>query len=377
MATPRYAGPTNVFVPSATAQVVGFIVDDKKFKIREYTQWFGSESADTTTGVEKPIAGYWILDPDEPVRVGPVITPSSNPDPQGTGPSVDNEDLWHPGNNRPDANVAVNFKFITAQMDRRNYGYQLDSQTRDVADLPIMEIYRKTALSKAMRKKTWRVIKTLENSANWPSTNTADANTLNGGQGTWATASSDENSANRYAIRNAVANACVQVALQTNDVVGPEDLKMIISPNVARTLANTGEIYGYLKSSPDALGRQGGEGELKERFGFPRYYAGVEWIIESAVAVTEERNAAGTAATTNRVFIKNDTTAVLVARPGSVAGVPGAPSFSTIQVWYYKYEMAVHEEFDSWNLQYKGAVVDQYAEVLAAPRAGYLITNIL
>ena len=39
--------------------------------------------------------------------------------------------------------------------------------------------------------------------------------------------------------------------------------------------------------------------------------------------------------------------------------------------------MAIEEMFDVWNKKNKGSVVDQYAEVLAAQRAGYLITNIL
>ncbi len=376
MATPRYASPTNVFVPSATAQVIGFIKDGN-WKLREYCQFFGSTDSVNSGGIEKPIAGYYIVDPDEPVRVGPAITMSSNPDPQGTGPGVDNEDLWEPGNNRPPSNVALNFKFITAQMDRRNYGYQLDDQTMTAADLPIMEFYRKTALSKAMRKKITRVIKTLENTANWPTANVADANALNQGAGKWSSASSDEQSPNAYAIRKSVIAAVVNVVLQTNNVVEPNDLKILVSPNAAYTLANTGEIYGYLKSSPFSREEAEGKNKLQENYGLPRFYAGVEWIIEDTAAVFEERNAAGTAATANRLFIKNDTTAVLVARPGSVNGSPGAPSFSTMQIWYYKYEMAVHEEYDSWNLQHKGAVVDQYAEVLAAGRAGQLITNIL
>jgi hypothetical protein len=376
MATPRYPGPTNVFVPAATAQVVGYINTDN-WRIRDYTQWFGSTDSATGGGVDKPIAGYWILDPDEPVRVGPNIAMTANPDPQGVSGGIDNEDLWFPATDRPPANVALNFKFITVQMSRRNYGYQLDEQTIDAADLPIMEFYRRTALSKAMRKKVYRVIKTLENTSNWPASNVADANVLNLGAGKWGGASADEQSPNAYAIRKSVLAAVVQIVLQTNNVVTPNQIKAVISPNAAYSMANTGEIYGYLKSSPFSKERAEGRNDLQDTYGMPRFYAGVEWIIEDAVAVAEERNAAGTAATTNRIFIKNDTTAVLVARPGSVDGAPGAPSFSTMQVWYYKYEMAVEEMHDVWNKQQKGAVVDQYAEVLAANRAGFLITNIL
>ncbi len=374
MATPRYPGPLNVFVPSATSQVIAFLKSATEYKIRKYTQWFGSKDK-MNTG--KPIAGYWIYDPDAPVRIGPNIAPTANVDPQGIGPGPDNIYRWDPATDRPPANITGNFKLITVQMDRRNYGYQLDEQTDETADLPIRNIFRQQALNYAMKMKTWRVIKMLELVANWPTTNTADANTLNGGKGTWDKASSDELSPTAYAIRKSIIAAVIQIVLQTNGAVRVGDLRCVISPNLAFAMGSSGEIYGYVKSSAFSQERQEGKNELMESYGMPRFYAGMEFIVEDEVVVTDEMNALGTPATTGRVFIKNDTSAIIVARPGSVDGVAGAPSFSTVQVWFYKYEMAVEEHRDVWNKQEKGAVVDQFAEVPAALRAGFLVTNTL
>lgn len=373
MSTQRFASPTNVFVPAATGLVVGFIREPGNFKLREYTQWFGSETKDS--GTKKPIAGYWIYDPDAPVRIGPNIAGTANPDPQGIGAGPDNRFRWDPNTDRPPALDAAGFKFQTVQMERRNYGYQIDEQTDDAADMPLLAFERSSKLNIAMTVKTWRVVKMLENSANWPSTNVADANVLNGGKGPWSTASSDGTSSTGLAIRKSIIAVQLAIKLQTNGVVVPKDLRCVISPNLAGIMGSTDEIYNFVKFGPYSQQRAEGRNELLESYGMPRFYAGMEFVIEDAVAVTEEMNAAGTAATTNRLWVKNDTSAVVVARPGAVDGVQGSKSFSTVQIWYYKYEMAVEEMRDTWNKQIKGAIVDQFAEVPTALRAGYLITN--
>src|SRR5215831_10262407 len=116
MATPRYPGPLNVFVPQATEQVIAYLKKATQFKLREYTQWFGSKDK-MMTG--KPLAGYWIYDTDAPARIGPNIAGTANADPQGTGAGPDNQWRWDPATDRPPANITGNFKLITVQMDRR------------------------------------------------------------------------------------------------------------------------------------------------------------------------------------------------------------------------------------------------------------------
>lgn len=374
--TPRFFSPTNGFVPSATNQLIGYMRTPGKYKLLDYTQLVGSKSEDSTG---KPICFYYVLDPDAPVRVGPVTGPTvTNPTIQGTnGPSVDTQWRWAPGDDAPRGNIISNFYGQTVEMMRRAFPYEYDDQTGDTADLPIGEIYQQIALNLAMTVKTHRVISMLQTAANWPAAAVNDANTLNGGQGNWANASSDEQSANFLAIRIAVQQAAVNIVQATNAAVQPEDLRMIISPNAALKLGSTGEIYNYVKSSAFSKERQEGKNQLNEQYGMPRYYAGLEWIVEDAVMVNEYANVSGTTATVNRNWIKNDSTAIMVSRKGGLNGVYGAPSFSTVQLFYYRYEMAVEQKHDAWNKKQLGRIVDQYAEVLAATRAGQLITNIL
>jgi len=67
-------------------------------------------------------------------------------------------------------------------------------------------------------------------------------------------------------------------------------------------------------------------------------------------------------------------TPVIVARPGSLEGVEGAPSFSTISIFSYE-EMTVESKYDADNRKHKGRVVDDYGVVMTAPVTGFLFTG--
>ncbi len=159
-------------------------------------------------------------------------------------------------------------------------------------------------------------------------------------------------------------------------MVQPEDLRCVVSPPLALDMANSGEMTDYLKGSPFAKEvQQGRENFKNSKWGLPQYYGGIEFIVEDASRVSERPNAAGTAATANRNYIKGSSNAVLLSRQGGLDGVEGTQSFSTLQIDYYKYELAVEERHDPWQKRYDGRVLDQFKEVLAATRAGYDITS--
>ncbi len=357
MATPRYPGATDVFIPQATGQVIGFLRRPGQFKLLEYVQIVKS----TREGGDGwPVCLYTTIDPDAPVRV-----------------VTDQEYAFEDGDRSPEgAGMMVNFTTTEVRMFRRAYPYRIGQQAADTATLfPVLPVYREIALMQAMTNKTARVWSLLDNASNWGA-NTADANVLNGGKGKWTTASSTEGSPFYLAIKRSLTAAVQQINLATNSLVQPEDLRLVLSPVLAMNAANTGEITDYLKGSPFAkMQQEGKERGRNQQYGFPDYYGGVEVVVEDASRVTERPNAAGTPATANRNYIKGSTNAVLVSRKGGLDGVEGAPSFSTVQVYYYKYEMAVEERVHPWHKRVDGRVLDQFKEVLAASRAGYDITN--
>lgn len=357
MATPRFFSNTNLFVPEATGQVIGFLRQPGAFKLMQYAQLVKSNR---NGGDGKPVCLFVVLDPDEPVRV-----------------VTDQEFAWESGDNAPEgANMIPNFNTTEVRMFLRAYPYRIPEQTVDTAELlKPLPIYRQIAMLKAMTNKTQRIWTLLDNAANWGA-NTADANVLNGGKGPWTTASATEGSPFYLAIKRSILAAAQQINLGTNSMVDTNDLKLVISPPLAMDSANSGEMTDYLKGSPFAKAvQEGKENFQNSRWGWPSSYAGVDVVVEDASRVSERPNAAGTAATANRNYIKGSSNAVLLSRKGGLDGVEGSPSFSTLQIYYYKYELAVEERHDTWQKRYDGRVLDQFREILAATRAGYNITG--
>lgn len=357
MATPHFFGPENLFNAEATGQVVGFLRKASKYKLMEYCQLVKSTR---TGGDGKPVCLFVTLDPDAPVRV-----------------VTDQEYAWPDNSDAPEgAGALTNFTTTEVRMFRRAYPYRLSEQVVDTAQfLKPMPIEREIALNKAMVNKTQRIWSLLDTSSNWGA-NTADCSVINGGRGKWSTASSTEGSPYYLAIKRSITAAVKAVNLATNGMVQCEDLKMVISPDLAEAGANSGEITDYLKGSVHAKAVQDGKERFKNsQYGFPDAYAGVEICVEDGVRVSERPNAAGTAATANRAYIKDGTKACLVSRKGGLDGVEGSPTFSTVQIYYYKYEMAVEQRYDAWQKRHDGRILEQYKEVLASSRSGYLITG--
>lgn len=352
-ASPAFFGPTSLFIPSFTGEIVGYIREPGQFAVTEYCQLVKSTAED---GQGKPICTYFILDPDEPVRL----------------PSI-NDFYWPAGNRSPEAKIVINGAFRTVIMDRAAYPYEYSGQEEASADIKVGAIYREMAASIAMTAKTQRVQTIMQTAANWGNS-TSDANTLNGGFGNWANASSDEQSPNFAAIAKSLTAAMQKINLNTNSVVKPKDLMLVISPGLANKMANSGEMRGYLKSSPFAKEVQEGRNDFSSLWGLPKVYTGLKLIVEDASLVNERANISGTSATTNRKYIWNDQSAAIVSRIGGINGVYGSKSLSTMQIFYYRFEMSVMEEKSSWHDLCRGKVVDQYKEVLVSAPSGYLIT---
>lgn len=353
MPTPAYISFSNAFIPEATGQAIAYVRDKSQFKLNEYVQ---------LVNAPEPQVAYAVLDPDQPVRV-----------------VTDQEFAWPDGQPRPrPQNNTGNFVWNLVTVNRRNYGYMVGEQALSTAKgWNPKAFFNAQILNQAMTNVTQRFITLAETVANWGS-NTADANTLNGGAGTWDKGSNDPASPNFLAIKKSTLTALKAVVLATNGMVKQNDLILVISPGLAEAAANTSEIHSYLEKQERAIKvLEGEEPNINASWGLPSKLYGFKLVIEDAVRVTERPNAAGTPASTNRVFVKSDKSAVICSRPGGLDGNYGSPSFSTFQRYFWKYEMAVESFQEAKDKLYECHVVDQFVEVLAAQRAGFLITNCL
>ena len=120
-------------------------------------------------------------------------------------------------------------------------------------------------------------------------------------------------------------------------------------------------------------------GELRpnpnELWGPPSHVAGIKIVVEDAIYVSTRNNADGTDGT--RGYIKAADSALLLARPGGLDAPYGGRSFSTVSLFYYRYEMSVESRYDTWNKRHEGRVIDYYIPKVTAAPAGYRITDTL
>jgi hypothetical protein len=353
-AQPRYLSGTNGFIPEATGQAIAFVRDPKEFKLNEYCQYIPTK---TTVGV------YAYLDQDQQVRI-----------------ISDAEFAWNDGDDRPSGNYNQgNFQWKEFRTQRRNYGFRLGWEAINQADGWNPKLFQNAiVMSQAMTNRTNRVITLLQTAANWGS-NTSDANVLNGGAGKWNTGSGDPTSPNYLAIKKSILAACQYINQATNAVVKMKDLRLVISPALAVAMAETSEMNEFFKNNQYALANVKGEPPVNEEWGLPDRYAGLPVTVEDAVITSINPNSAGTYATVpaQKTYVMSGSSAVIMSRKGGIQGNYGSPSYSTLQMYFYEYELAVEGFDDPQNKRINGNAVDHYKEILAAPPSGYLITNTL
>ncbi len=307
----------------------------------------------------KPVVEYALLDPDQPVRV-----------------VTDAEFDWPDGKPRPSGNNNMgNFIWQEVRCYRRNYPYTIGEQAVETASgWNPKAFFNAQIMSQAGTNITARFVTLMETAANW--TYSADANTLNGGGGTWDKSSNVEWTANYLAIKKSIFAAMKQVILNTNGMIPWKDWILIVSPGLAEAMAETGEIHDYLARQEQSYKVLEGENpDVAENWGLPRKLYGLKVVVEDAVQVKEPPNSTGTAATTNRVWCKSDHSAVICTRIGGINGNYGSPTASTFQRYFYKYDLAVEAFHEPKDKLYNSNVVDQFKEIISSPRAGCLITN--
>ncbi len=359
-AVPRYISPYNVALPQATGQVIQFIRNPDTFKLNEYVQLIESQGI---TGV------YYVIDQDTPPRV-----------------VEDATFAWEDGADRPTGQWnQTSFVMQGFQCQRRCIPWRLGEQAINMAKSywDVQATETAAASQQAMTLRTYRVMNLLQNAALWGN-NTADAGTLNGygAGGTWDKASDDPADTGSYnAIKKSLLAALSFVVLQTNAAVRVDDMRLVISPELAEIMAASAEITNYVKFGPySKASLEGSDEAFIERWALPPRLYGVKLVIEDAVRVTD-RPAAGKGTigltTTNRVYVKSINSAILCSRPGGLDGAPGSKSFSTFQVYWYENLMNVEAFWDNHNKRVEGSVVEQFCEVLAASPAGFLVTNVV
>lgn len=343
--------PTNTYPPSwdATGQVIAFIRNPNAFRLNEYCKF---RPATTMQGL------YLYLDGNQGARV-----------------VSEAEFDWADGNERPKGHDQLaEFRFMPYICQRKDYPYTVGNLTRKQCPWQLEAAQAAMSMQIAMTLRTMRVMTLLETAANWGDM-TDDANDINGGNGPW-----DGADTNNYAIRKTFNAVVLKVNESTNGMVKSSQLRCVIAPDTAKAMGESKEMADYVKNSywaRDTLeGKLAGSNPNLE-YNLPPICYGVQIVVEDAVKVTSRKGAA----TVAKSRVKNANSAVFCSMvdglPGDQVGQFPVPNFSTFQVFHYEGLLRVQSFEDTVNERLSGHVVENFTEAMVAPGAGFLVDNVL
>lgn len=341
-------GGNNTFVPSHEASgklVVDYARNPKSFKIADYTK---------ITKCPNRTGYYQKMDISEGGRV------------------INDEGLeylWTPGELAPGGRDGTSeHEFLPFLTKRRAYAFTLDDLAVKQATWDILASHAGRHAQKAMTVRTMEAVKVATTTGNHLSSHVLDITSITGNTGTWAASTTA-----RQDIKRSINSALDVMLDDTLAALNVDDFRLVINTTLARQMAECQEIVDYIKGSPHALAQI--RGELRDsnpnaEFGLPAQLYGVELCVEKTRKVTSKRRASSRTVAS----VLATATPFMVARPGSLEGTYGSPSFSAITCFMYE-EMTTETKRDKDNRLTQGRVVEDYVHIMTAPEGACMFQN--
>lgn len=277
----------------------------------------------------------------------------------------DQDYIWPDGNVEPDDNdEQESFEFVPIETRRRAYKFAVGYQAAEQSDWKIVAAYSKFMAQKAMTNRTLRILEAGLTAANYDASHVMTATAAGGDFWTAGTGANP-------VIKKSLDKAVDTVLTDTLGQVDNESLVLVLSPTLAFSISESPELHEFVKSSPFARDQITGKIMGRNaRFGLPESLYGVDVVVEKTVRVTSRKGASSA----TKTYAMDSNKALLVARPGELVGVEGAPSFSTLHC-FMREEMTVETKDDPDNRRKKGRIVEDFDAYVVAPASGFLFTN--
>lgn len=347
-------GPYNAYVPNAKASgnlFVDFSRNINDFAVLKYCQ---------PVPVENTLGIWYQMGLDERAR----ITDSDLA-----------KNRWADGLPRPIPHDASEyFQEKAYRCKRLSYGDTIGKMTSEQAVWDEIDRRTRSLAQKAMTARTIQVLSALTTTANYTSSHVFDMSgtPISGAVGNWAAST-----AARQTIRRSLNHAKNVITLDTRAAVNSDDLLLIMSPDTAEQLAVTQEVVEMIRESQAGLIWLNLKGDTetfpKDTYGLPKRLYNTEVIIEKTVQVTTPRNAG----TLTAQYALAKGTVILCHRPGSLEGVEGGRSFSTVTIHIYRDDdMKIETDYVSWDRLTNLAVTDNFDVNMTAPVTGCVFTNV-
>ena len=340
-----YPSATNTFVPDHAASgklVVDFARNIKDFAVNQWCQ---------IVPVKKVIGLFLKMTIEEAGRIQQ--TDLSN-------------FAWPDGADAPKGDDgAESFEFSTYRSERRAFPVRLGDLTIDQASWNIIAQHASIKARQAMTARTQLAVTQATTSGNYDASHYIDIESITGNSGSWI-----ESTSARQDIKRSLNVAALQILADTLNGIRMDDLIVVISPTLARQMAECQEIVDYLKHSPAALAQVRGElpgGNVM--FGLPDKLYGFPIVVEATHKVTSKKGA--TRAVSE---VLSESTPFMCARPGGLVGVADSPNFSTHCIFAAE-EMTVETLKDVSNRYQCIRVVENIVAKTVAPVSGVLFYN--
>jgi len=266
-----------------------------------------------------------------------------------------------------DTDGTESFEFKEFRARRKKYGFRLGDRTVDSSSWDIVAQNGSIKAQQAMTARTQATITELTTASKYAASHTSDVTTITGNTGKWSAST-----AARQDIKRSLNHAANVIRQDTLGAVKPDQLILVISPDLAKDMSETQEIVQLVQQSPTAYAYVKGDLADQNRniaYGLPPKLYGYDVVVEDAYKTTSRK---GATKVTSSVLPA--ATPFICSRPGGLIGTYGSPSFSTCTIFILE-EMTVETLHDVNNRLTRGRVVEDWASILTAPVSGFLFTN--
>lgn len=365
-------GYQNVYIPgymgdseSQKRYLVGFTLNEEKYALNNIV---------TVAGVDKPKFFYQRFYSQDFVRV-----------PHAAGIDL----RWADGADRPRAQEGPRFTNEPVEVFRYGDMTFLGDMAEDVSDMGSLITFHQTAFSNQfMIRRAIAAHTELTTSTNYPTAGTTHY------YATWTALIADDTaqgyssgyfgtSGTHYGYSGTLTDPLLgkmikhgvkQIQKRTNGQVTQKDLVLYMNPNTADRLANSQEIRTYLAQQAGSLAvLQGKEPSVFDTMGLPTPLYGLKVLVDPTVKVTTKQDHTND---DTQQYVVQDGLISIIARPGSVTGIPGSAPFGSLTLWQHKkYAMKPSTFPDPENRRVKIGFEDMYAVKLVAPEATFTIAN--
>jgi hypothetical protein len=277
------------------------------------------------------------------------------------------DSVWGNGSMRPKNTMnELGLEWKEFRTLRRNEHVGLDVEAVNLATWDVMANHTDALAQLAMTKRAVQAYGVGFDSTQYATNHVASATSVGGGFFSAGTATNP--------IIKIGLQFCARRILQdTNAVVKPDMLGIVMNPTTAHKLSDTQEIHTYVKESVYAGPMLEGKGTLNALYNLPNYLYGYKVVIDATTYNPQPR----LDTSEGQTFVVPDNEILMFCREQKFEGSPNTGSFSTLGTFVYSPNDMKVEVFTSVEDRINNLhVVDETQAQVIAPQSGFLITNV-